>query len=105
MFAGTRAARRAREVDHQADVLAPDELFGRGLAVHGHLDGPEGANVDHEWQRAPSRRASARSGAYPESASAHSSATRFAPQAPAFGLSRARSSRPPDASAQSTAPA
>src|SRR5258708_34862094 len=105
MFAGTRAARRAREVDDEADALAPAERFGRGLAVHGHLDGPEGANGDHERQRAPSARASARRRAYPESAPAHSSATRFAPQAPAFGLSRARSSRPQDASAQSTSPA
>src|SRR5258708_13089002 len=105
MFAGTRAARRAREVDDEADVLAPAELFGRGLAVHGHLDGPEGANVDHERQRAPSARASARSRAYPESAPAHSSATRFAPQAPAFGLIPPRTTRPPEPTPHSTSPA
>ena len=43
------------EVDEECEVLAPEQLGRRGLAIDGDLDGPEGAAYDHRWLRSARR--------------------------------------------------
>jgi hypothetical protein len=43
------------EVDEECEVLTPEQLGRRRLAIDGDLDGPEGAAYDHRWLRSARR--------------------------------------------------